>query len=59
MFFKKEVVFSALNTNQVTNMSYMFYDCSSLNYCSIESFNTEKVKDMSYMFYNCSSKRYL
>ena len=37
----------------VTNMTYMFYNCSSLQ--SVPLFNTTNVTNMSYMFYNCSS----
>ena len=42
-------------TNKVTNMSYMFYDCSSLKELNLSNFITDNVIDMSYMFYECSS----
>ena len=42
-----------LNTEQVTNMSYMFSDCSALTSLDLSNFNTAKVRDMSYMFYRC------
>ena len=44
-----------LNTEQVTNMSYMFSDCSVLTSLDLSNFNTAKVRDMSYMFYRCSA----
>ena len=42
-----------MNTEKVTNMSYMFYLCSNLTNLNISSFNTKNVTDMSYMFYSC------
>ena len=44
-----------LNTEKVTNMSYMFYSCSSLTSLDVTHFNTAKVTYMNCMFYNCSS----
>ena len=44
-----------LNTEQVTNMSYMFSDCSALTSLDLSNFNTAMVRDMSYMFYRCSA----
>lgn len=44
-----------LNTEKVTNMRYMFYNCSSLTSLDVTHFNTAKVTDMGNMFYNCSS----
>ena len=44
-----------LNTEQVTNMSYMFSDCSALTSLDLSNFNTAKVRDMSYMFDRCSA----
>ena len=45
-----------LNTDNVTNMSYMFYNCSKLTSTSLDvsKFNTANVTDMGYMFYKCS-----
>ena len=43
-----------LNTENVTNMSSMFYNCSKLTSLDVTTFNTANVTDMSYMFYNCS-----
>ena len=44
-----------LDTSQVTNMSYMFQDCSSLTSLDVSNFNTSNVTDMSSMFDGCSS----
>lgn len=41
------------DTSNVTNMSHMFYRCSSLT--TIPQLDTSKVKIMDGMFYNCSS----
>ena len=46
---------SSFNTSNVTNMSSMFYGCSSLTDLDLSNFNTSKVTDMNSMFYNCSS----
>lgn len=44
-----------LNTENVTNMGRMFYNCSSLTSLDVAHFNTANVKVMSYMFSSCSS----
>ncbi|OYP57936.1 hypothetical protein CIK99_05755 [Prevotella sp. P5-92] len=44
-----------LNTEEVTNMSGMFGDCSGLTSLDVSKFNTAEVENMSYMFYICSS----
>ena len=44
-----------LNTEEVTNMSGMFYDCQSLTSLDLSSFNTAKVTNMDDMFISCSS----
>ena len=41
-----------LNTENVTNMGRMFYDCSKLTSLDVSKFNTANVTNMSYMFYN-------
>ena len=43
------------NTENVTNMRYMFGDCRSLKSLDLTNFNTENVTDMYYMFHNCRS----
>ncbi len=42
-----------LNTENVTNMSFMFYGCSSLTSLDLISFNTKNVTNMSGMFDGC------
>ncbi len=44
-----------LNTSEVTDMSYMFYQCFALTSLDLSYFNTAKVTDMSYMFSQCSN----
>ena len=44
-----------LNTEKVTDMNGMFYNCLKLTSLDVTHFNTAKVTDMGYMFYNCSS----
>lgn len=48
-----------LNTEYVTDMSNMFFDCSSLTSLDLSSFNTEKVTTMSMMFQSCSALKEL
>ena len=43
---------SKLNTSEVTDMSGMFYYCSSLKTLNLSNFNTSLVTDMSHMFEN-------
>ena len=43
------------NTENVTNMRYMFCDCSSLKSLDLTNFNTENVTDMYYMFCDCTT----
>ena len=51
----KELNLNNFNTNNVTNMSNMFYGCYSLKSIDLSSFNKTDVKDVSCMFYGCSS----
>lgn len=44
-----------LRTDNVVNMTGMFWDCSSLVSLDLSSFNTEKVHSMGWMFSGCSS----
>ena len=44
-----------LNTEKVTDMSYMFYYCSSLTSLDVTHFITANVRNMERMFYCCSS----
>ena len=43
-----------LNTENVTNMRFMFVRCKALTSLNLTSFNTEKVTNMRQMFFNCS-----
>ncbi len=43
------------NTSSVTDMSYMFYYCSSLTSLDVSNFDTSNVTNMFRMFYYCSS----
>ncbi len=44
-----------LNTSEVTNMSHMFYKCSSIASIDASGFNTSNVTDMSNMFSSCNN----
>jgi len=51
---------SKWNTSKVKNMSFMFFECSSLiNMPDISKWDMHKVTDISYMFSGCSSLSYL
>ena len=45
---------NSIDTSRVTDMSYMFTNCSSLLLLDLSQFNTVKVADMSNMFSGCS-----
>ena len=52
----KEIVgINNLKTDNVVNMSGMFWNCSSLVSLDLSSFNTEKVHSMGWMLSGCSS----
>ena len=55
MFIIKKINLSSFNTDNVTDMSYMFSDCKSLRELNISNFNTNNVTNMSYMFSECNS----
>ena len=55
MFIFNKYNLSNFNTNNVTNMSDMFYGCSSLINIDLSNFNTNNVTDMNDMFNGCSS----
>ena len=46
---------SYLNTSEVTDMSFMFYNCSNMTDLNLRHFNTAKVTNMERMFNNCTS----
>ena len=64
-FYKIENVDTHLNIfllkeNEITDMSYMFYDCDILSSISNNSnWITDKVTNMSYMYYNCKALIFL
>ena len=43
-----------LNTEDVTDMEYMFRNCSSLTTLDLSGFNTANVEDMNSLFFGCS-----
>ena len=48
----KKLIIKLKGFDNVTNMSYMFYECSTLSSLpDISKWNTDKVTDMSYMFF--------
>ena len=52
----QEVDFSCFNSDKITDMSYMFLNCSSLKKIIFpENFNTKNNTNMNSMFCNCSS----
>ena len=48
-----------LNTENVTNMKLMFFQCRQLENLDVSNFNTENVTDMSSMFNRCSNLKSL
>ena len=46
---------SNVDTENVTDISYIFSDCNNLTSLDISSFDTGNVTDMSYAFHNCSN----
>ena len=53
MFIIKRIKYSNFNTNNVSDMRYMFRRCSSLKELIITNFNTNNVNNIRYMFYGC------
>ena len=53
--FKTKGINHIVCENLLTNMSFMFKNCSSLKELNLSSFKTDNVRDMRFMFYNCSS----
>ena len=47
--------FDYFHSDNVTDMSYMFYNCSALTDLDLTKFKTTQATDMSYMFAGCSS----
>ena len=55
--FRKEGIYKIKYSFEkcLNNMSYIFYDCSSLTELDLSNFNTKNVTNMGNMFYRCSS----
>ena len=51
--FLKNINLSFFNTNNITNMSFLFAESSSLASIDLSNFNTNNVKDMNGMFDEC------
>ena len=51
----KSADMSKLDTSNVANMSFMFYECNALTPLDLSSFDTSNVANMSYMFSYCGS----
>ena len=49
----KNIDLSNFNTQNITNMSYMFGECNSLKNIDLSNFNTQNVTNMCYMFFEC------
>ena len=52
--FLKSINLSGFDTSNVTDMSWMFNECSGLTSLDLSSFDTSKVTDMGFMFNGCS-----
>ncbi|MBD5508484.1 MAG: BspA family leucine-rich repeat surface protein [Lachnospiraceae bacterium] len=51
---KRSTIKSAVvDVKDMTDLSYMFYECSELTTLDLSNLDTSKVTDMSYMFYRC------
>ena len=55
MFFTKKVDLTNFKTDNVNNMSSMFFGCAKLEEIIFPDLNTQNLVDTSYMFYGCSS----
>ena len=52
---KDKIKIKLTNVNEITDMSFIFYDCSNLISCNdLSKWNTSKIKDMHKIFYGCS-----
>ena len=56
---KKDIKIVFCDTTQLTDMSNMFYNCSSLRFLDLSSFDTSKATDMSGIFSECYSLTFL
>ena len=51
--------FIKCNVNNIYDMSYMFYNCKSLEEVDFNNFKSYKVKYMNHMFFGCESLIYV
>ena len=51
----KEIKVKFKFKRNLTNLSFMFYDCNSLKYIDFSSFNTINITNMSHLFFRCYS----
>ena len=60
MFYKcsllEKLNFSNFNTDNLTDMSYMFCECYSLKEINLKNFDTENVYNINHMFNGCSDE---
>ena len=54
-FTGKNLIYNEFDTSKVTDMGYMFDECSGLTSLDVGSFDTRNVTNMGYMFRNCNS----
>ena len=54
----KELNLSSFNTQNVTNMSFMFAGCNNLKELNLSSFNTQNVTNIKSIFYLCYISNY-
>ncbi len=50
-----DIILTNFNTENVTDMTYMFYFCTQLTELDLSGFNTGNVTDMTNMFSNCDA----
>ena len=59
-FLNKNIIIKFIEKQTINDMSYMFYNCTSLiAIYNFSNFDMSKVTNLSYMFYGCSSFKYL
>ena len=59
-FLNNNIIIRFVEKQSINDMSYMFYDCTSLKAIyNFSNFDMRKVTNMSFMFYGCSSLKYL
>ena len=56
---KSVVDLNEIKVSPIVNMSYMFYNCTSLEFIDLSAFNTSSVENMISIFENCKSLKYL